>query len=73
MEKEKDEILDSQEVADMLGISRSYLYVYVRNGWLKPIPMKTVLKRPHHKFLRSEVERFLDETNRAQMVSVAVA
>lgn len=67
----RDEILDSQQVADMLGISRSYLYVYVRNGWLNPIPAKTVLKRPHLKFRRSEVERFLQQETDNRAASVA--
>ncbi len=67
----RDEILDSQQTADMLGISRSYLYVYVRNGWLNPIPSKTILKRPHLKFRRSEVERFLEQETSNKVASVA--
>lgn len=60
--QQHDEILDSQQVADILGISRSYLYVFVKNGLIHPMPTHSaILKRPHMKFRRSEVNRFLEQ------------
>ncbi len=66
---EQDEILSSQQVAKLLGISRSYVYVFVKSGQIKPIPTKTVLKRPHLKFRRSEVERFLQQETASNFVA----
>lgn len=53
------EIISSEEAAQILGISRGYLYKYMREGQLQPIePEKESIlsRRPRLEFRRKDVE-----------------
>jgi predicted site-specific integrase-resolvase len=51
------EIINSEEAARILGISRGYLYKYMRDGQLQPIEKESVLsRRPRLEFVRKDVE-----------------
>lgn len=53
------EIISAEEAAEMLGISRGYLYKFMRQGELKPIEKDTILsRRARLEFARKDVEDF---------------
>lgn len=58
---EEKEIMNAQEVATMLGYSRSMLQKLVDAGELKPITDKPPARerRPRLMFYRSDVEQFI--------------
>jgi len=59
-EENADDILNSEETAAILGITRQYLYLFVFNKEIQPEkpPEDTIMKKPRLKFKRSEVMRF---------------
>lgn len=55
-----DELLNIQQVAEVLGISRPTVYKLLRRGLLIPIsPDSPFLEQQRRKFRRSDVERLL--------------
>ena len=62
MKNEGDEVLTTQEVIEMLGITRKHLYTLIHEGSIAPLPGNPLKrKQPRNHFLRADVERLLRE------------
>lgn len=53
-----DDLLTTQQVLDLLGISKPSLYSLINDGIIAPLPTNPALKRPRRLFFkREDVER----------------
>ncbi len=57
------ELLSTEEVIDLLGISRTTLFKLMREKKIEPIPTSPLLKRPRRlRFRRADVERLMRQS-----------
>lgn len=68
-----DDLLTTQQVLDLLGISKPSLYKLINAGIIAPVPANPLLERPRRLYFeRDEVERVKREGRKPkQAASVA--
>jgi excisionase family DNA binding protein len=54
--REKERMLTVKEVSEMLGVSRNTVYAWIKEGIIKALKFKRIIRIPE-----SEIEKFLSK------------